>query len=123
MSPYTILVVDDELDLVDAIAEHFLASGWTVLQADGGHAALAALRANEVHVVLTDVRMPAGDGIELAKSALAERPRVHVYFMTGHSGLTARAAAELGAKGVVAKPFDVAKLTATMLANLGKGDA
>ena len=103
MTPPTILVVDDVLE-VRRLTRRFLeAGGYRVLEAGDGGQALACLQhQGPVDLVLTDVRMPNMDGWELAAHLSALRPRVPVLFMSGYDQ-------HLGSPSLVgpvlAKPF------------------
>jgi CheY-like chemotaxis protein len=110
----TILVVDD-IKKVRAIAVQSLHRlGYTVLEADGGAAALSLVKTEErpIHLALLDIMMPEMDGIELAKRLKAERPDVKLIFMSGHhEGVTGPA--RLGASDpFIPKPFNLVSLAA-----------
>src|SRR5262245_34409569 len=62
-----VLVVDDSLDTVETAAVLLELSGFRVLTAPGGDAALAIAAAERPDVVITDLAMPAGDGHQLAR--------------------------------------------------------
>ncbi|MBI2606688.1 MAG: response regulator [Deltaproteobacteria bacterium] len=104
----TLLVVDDEGDLREAIMSFLKRRGYRVLGAENGREALAILERGEpVDLVLTDVRMPNGDGIELLDRV---KKRSHVtpvvILITGYADLTIEEAFDRGADAVFSKPFD-----------------
>jgi len=81
----TILLVEDDANLLDVMQRVLEESGYTVLPARDGTEALARLAAaNTVHLLLTDVVMPGIDGQELACRALRERPDLRVILISGH---------------------------------------
>ena len=83
----TILLVEDQPE-VRAIARTILSrQGYTVLDADGGVAALKIVNAHEgqIDMLLTDVIMPVIGGQELARQVLEMRPGVHVLFASGYT--------------------------------------
>lgn len=81
-----ILVVDDDESVRRWICAALKRHGYAVVQADGGEEALRALAENRrVDVMLTDVRMPGMDGLELGRRAHAEHPEVRIVYMTGFS--------------------------------------
>ena len=73
MEQATILIVDDEPRVLDAL-EAVLAAEFRVLRAGSGPAALALLRANEVATVLTDYKMPGMTGVEMLRECQTIAP-------------------------------------------------
>ena len=103
----TVLVVDDEADLREAVGMVLEWDGLKVLKASNGAEALAIARAQQPDAILTDVRMPGGDGLGLLEKIRALDPRrPPVFLITGYADLTVRDALGLGAEGVFTKPFD-----------------
>jgi two-component system, cell cycle sensor histidine kinase and response regulator CckA len=95
----TILLVEDETSL-RKLTRHLLElCGYTVLEADSGAQALSMSREHEgaIHLLLTDVVMPAMSGKILADEMLKDRPETHVVFMSGYTGQT------VGQHGVLAE--------------------
>ena len=76
----TLLIIDDDAGLRDALAETAADQGYRVLQADGGEAGLQRLAQEPVDAVLLDLRMPGLDGLEVLARirALPEPPAVTV---------------------------------------------
>ena len=81
----TVLVVDDD-PLVRMVGADMMADlGFDVLEAGGGAAALQLLAERpEVVLMVTDIRMPGMDGVELAERAMALRPELKVIFVSGY---------------------------------------
>jgi len=69
--PATLLVVDDEPDLLDIAMGYFEAMGWRVLGARSGTEALAVLEKEEIQALLTDLGLPGMDGSELVRRVRA----------------------------------------------------
>jgi CheY-like chemotaxis protein len=106
----SVLVVDDEPQVVWMLQFSLEAEGYQTLSARDGRAALDEVREHHPSVVLLDIMMPVMDGWafleELQELPVSERPRVIV--VSARSSLRDRAkAAELGADAFVAKPFNV----------------
>ena len=103
-----ILIVDDNEDLVANMAEMFEEEGLdTVLAYDvrSGHERIAL---GGVDLMITDVRLPDGNGLELLESAKASHPGMPVVVISGYPDPdTTRRALELGAIAVSAKPFEM----------------
>ncbi len=82
-SPRTVLIVDDSHDLVRVLASWLERRADRVLCAHSGKEAAAILRHNQVDVVVTDVLMPDGDGIELITSMRHSEKRPRLVAMSG----------------------------------------
>lgn len=78
---YTILVCDDEKDIVSAVRIYLKAEGYSVIEAANGKQALDLIASNEVHLILMDIMMPQMDGIT-ATARLRENVNVPVIFLT-----------------------------------------
>lgn len=107
MKKPTILIVDDEPDLREAIAFDFRRNNFNVLIAGSGKEAFRIVEENEVDIVLSDVCMPGGGGIELLEKIKARNPyQPVVMLITGFADITLEEAFERGADAVFPKPFD-----------------
>jgi CheY-like chemotaxis protein len=81
----TILVVDDDAEVREVVAEYLMDSGHRVLQAAGGVEALRVLdRAPDIDLVITDVRMPDISGIDLAERITREIPSPRIILISGY---------------------------------------
>jgi CheY-like chemotaxis protein len=102
----SILVVDDEPDLREILCDEFQLEGARVSNAPNGQEALKQVQSGFFDIVVSDLRMPGGDGVTLAK-ALKARSSMSplVVLMTGFADLTAEEAYEIGAEGFLTKPF------------------
>jgi two-component system cell cycle sensor histidine kinase/response regulator CckA len=83
----TILVVEDQPEVRAVTRDALVRHGYTVLEAAGGVEALSLLKgyAGEVHLLVTDVVMPAMNGRELAERVAADRPHLHVLYTSGYT--------------------------------------
>jgi DNA-binding NtrC family response regulator len=106
MTP-TILVVDDDPDFRELVAEILASEGYLIRQAANAEEALDALTAGPVHLVLTDQRMPGLDGLELTRRVRAASEPPEVIVMTAF-GTIPRAveAVRLGAADYITKPLE-----------------
>lgn len=115
----TILVVDDEVELLSEIARHLRRRGHNVLTADsyvGGQALIDD--AVNPDVLITDVRMPGGNGLDLARRARERHARCRIVVITGHLDRSQIGMAkEAGAATVLFKPFSCSKLLETVMAD------
>ncbi len=107
----TALVVEDEPSVLDLVVTLLGESGWRVEVAPGGHAGLESVRRNKYDLIVSDIRMPDGDGQEFYRHALAHDPglRRRFIFITGDTaGAAARAFIDGAEVPVVEKPFSPA---------------
>jgi two-component system response regulator PilR (NtrC family) len=103
-----ILIVDDEQSMRELLAILLKKEGFEVLTAGSRAEAASALAGTTVELVLTDVRLPDGDGLEVLRHVKAASPETIVIVMTAYgTAETAVAARKLGAEAYILKPFDV----------------
>jgi DNA-binding NtrC family response regulator len=113
MSRARILVVDDEAIARENLVHILTRAGHRATDAADGRQALAALAEEPFDLVLTDLRMPGMDGLELLAALKRRFPEVEVIVVTGHAAVdTAVAAMGLGAFTYVAKPVHVEEVLA-----------
>lgn len=110
MEQKLVLIVDDEQDLREVIEMSLQLEGYRTLSAEGGHKALELFEQYKIDAVVTDIRMPAGDGISLLKILTLHHPQTPVYIITGYSDYPTSELLNLGAKGVLCKPFELDEL-------------
>jgi two-component system, NtrC family, response regulator PilR len=116
-----LLIVDDELGMRQFLTHLFQRDGHSVRVAESGVRALEALRKEPADLIITDIKMPDMNGIELLRSARELLPEVEVIMMTAFASVdTAREAFLLGAYDFVQKPFDNDLLKETVARALDK---
>jgi len=102
-----ILIVDDEPMIREIFKEAFEMIGFSVKEAQNGREAFNLVSTETFDCVLSDVRMPGGDGIELAKNiSQIAGPKPKVFLVTGFSDDTTRQAIQWGVDRIFDKPFD-----------------
>lgn len=104
----TVLVVDDKKSMVDVLKRSFAGAGYAVLTAHSVEDALDRLRsAAELDGVVTDLKLPDGDGLQILAAAKERSPLMPVVVMTAHGTIeNAVRAVKQGAYDFIAKPFD-----------------
>lgn len=106
-----ILIVDDEQSYRQLLTLVFEEQGNTVRTAMNGRQALEHLAAEPADIIISDVKMPDMDGIDLLRSVRETQPDLGVILMTAFASVeTAREAFKLGADDFIQKPFDVEEL-------------
>jgi CheY-like chemotaxis protein len=107
----TLLVVDDEADMLENIARILGRNRYRCLQATSAQAALGLLEREHPDLLLTDLRMPGTDGLALLRQVRRLSPGLPVVIITAFAtDAGAREAREAGAAGYLAKPFTAREL-------------
>jgi DNA-binding NtrC family response regulator len=102
-----ILIVDDEPDIRSALARRYRLKGYSVETADNGEGALTLLETKPYQVVISDIKMPRMDGIELLRRIRSEYPMTRVIMMTGYVTLeNGLACLRHGADTCIFKPLE-----------------
>ncbi len=100
-----VLVVDDEAPMRAALEAHFMRDGWEVITAYGANDALAKFRREPCPLVVTDMRMPDGDGLRVMRGLRELAPQVSVIFLTAFGSVPdAVQAIREGASDYLVKP-------------------
>src|SRR5215467_8700107 len=102
-----VLIVDDEPNLRKILSAQLSRDGYDVLTAEDGQQGLDLLHDNHIDLVITDLKMPKVDGMQLLREALREDPDLPVVMITAHGTVdTAVEALKTGAFDYLTKPFD-----------------
>ena len=118
MPIYTILVCDDERDIVSAIEIYLSAEGYKIEKAYNGREALAILAQTQVHLVLLDIMMPQMDGITTA-AQIRKTSNVPIVFLSAKSESSDKILGlNIGADDYITKPFDPMELVARVRSQL-----
>jgi len=117
-----VLLVDDEKELVSALAERLVMRGIEADWASTAEDALEKIRSNTYDLAILDVKIPRMSGIELKKVMEEEHPGMHFIFMTGHGSESdfERGAAEAGADYYLVKPVKIETLMDKMTEIISK---
>ncbi|MBZ5642872.1 MAG: sigma-54 dependent transcriptional regulator [Acidobacteriia bacterium] len=111
MNETAVLVVDDEAAMRAALEASFRRNGWKVATAGGTGEALAKFRSMPCPLVVTDVRMPDGDGLQVMKGVRALAPETAVIFLTAYGTVSdAVQAIKQGACDYLMKPVSFDRL-------------
>ncbi len=111
MKKLRLLLVDDENEFVETLADRLKMRELDASIARDGEEALSAVKEDEPDVIVLDLKMPGMDGIEVLKRVKDAYPKVEVIILTGHgSKKDEEAARRLGAFDYVKKPADLDSL-------------
>src|SRR6187455_3252941 len=106
-----ILLVDDDPDLLKLISLRLTSAGYRVRTAESGESALASLAVVRPSAVITDLRMPGIDGLQLFDAIHRQHPSMPVIVLTAHGTIPdAVSATQRGVFGFLTKPFDSQEL-------------
>ena len=97
----TIMLVDDEEEICELLSFFIQRDGYNVVTAKNGNAALKFLRENQVDMIISDIRMPHGDGIFLLTSLRNEGNLTPLLFISGYSDVSESDAIQKGAVGLL----------------------
>ncbi|PFA25267.1 DNA-binding response regulator [Bacillus cereus] len=118
MKQQSILIVDDDADIVQLIALHLKQEGYKVIQAYDGVEAIYMLDTNNIQLVLLDVMMPTMDGVEVCRR-IREKFNIPVMFLSAKSAdIDKVIGLSTGADDYITKPFSMMELVARVKAQL-----
>ncbi|MDH5230110.1 MAG: sigma-54 dependent transcriptional regulator [Gammaproteobacteria bacterium] len=107
MSQQTILIVEDDDTLRDALADILQVAGYQIREACNGRAALAILKECDIAMIISDVQMDVMDGITLLQQIKQQQKNTPFVLMTAYGSIeTAVEAMRLGAQDYLVKPFE-----------------
>jgi signal transduction histidine kinase len=114
-SPKQILLIDDEKGIRNVLRITMEAAGFTVIPAPDGESGLSMFHEHLPEIVVTDIKMPGIDGIEVLKKIKQARPETEVIMITGHGDLDlAVKSLKHEAADFITKPIDVNVLEAAL---------
>ncbi|MFO1309672.1 MAG: sigma 54-interacting transcriptional regulator [Burkholderiales bacterium] len=125
MSSGDLLLVDDDPDLLKLISLRLTSAGYRVRTAESGEVALATIAVTRPALVITDLRMPGMDGLQLFETIHRQHPAMPVIILTAHGTIPdAVSATQRGVFGFLTKPFDSQELLHKVAAAVAlSGDA
>mgnify|MGYP001589177667 FL=1 len=110
--PNTLLVVDDELGYREMLQMDLVGEGFNVFIAADGLEALEILRRETIHLVVTDMKMPNMDGLDMVIAIKKNHSGIPIVLMTGYAVEDrVQKALKLKATTCLKKPFDIEELT------------
>ncbi|HEM49578.1 MAG TPA: sigma-54-dependent Fis family transcriptional regulator [Caldithrix sp.] len=108
-----VLIVDDEIDSLELMQELFESKGYISDTATNGVEAINKIKLQEPDIVLTDIRMPEMDGMQLLNFLIKDHPNIPVIMITAHGTVEAAVEAmRIGAKDYILKPIRLDEILA-----------
>lgn len=121
MAKIKVLVVDDEQEILELICDEFLDAGFDVFRASGGNEAFdTILREGDIDIVVSDVKMPNGDGISLLDqiNGMDSSKKPVVYMISGH--VAEEDVSSRGAKKFFQKPVNLRDVVLEIIDNISE---
>jgi len=123
MAARRILVVDDEPIAIKSCRRILAADGHDVVATESGQEGLRRALSEPFDLVMTDLRMPDLDGMELVRALRSKRPETAVVVITGYGSIpSAVEAAKLGVSDYIEKPFTPEQITKAVSDALGPAE-
>jgi FixJ family two-component response regulator len=115
LAKHIVAAVDDDFRVRESIASLVESAGYTSLVYGSAEEFLQSGSLQAADCMITDVRMPGMDGLELQRRVRLERPGLAVILISAHNDeAIRRRALDQGAAGFLSKPFDAAELLGTI---------
>lgn len=106
----TVLIVDDEPDILELMEEEFRYCGYSTVTAICGNNAIKVLDSNNIDIVISDYKMPNGNGMAVLAHVNKMLKRPAFFFVSGQADVSVDDALRAGAKKFFSKPFDLDEL-------------
>lgn len=106
----TVLIVDDEVDILELVEDEFKYQGYDTLTAGCGNDAIAILKEKPVDVIVSDFKMPNGNGMSILSHVSQMTKKPFFFFISGQADVSNDAAILAGATKFFSKPFDLEEL-------------
>jgi len=115
----TILVADDDQEVIESVKIALEGEEYEVISAGNGSEALSKFKENDVDIVVSDIKMPEMDGLELLKNVKELSPSTKVIMMTAYASVdTAVEAMKEGANDYIRKPMDAEDIKTTIMGSI-----
>jgi DNA-binding NtrC family response regulator len=105
-----VLIVDDEPDILELMEEEFKYCGYSTLTAICGNDAVKILNEKPVDIVVSDYKMPNGNGMTVLSNVNKMDKKPHFFFVSGQADVSVEDALSAGARKFFSKPFDLDEL-------------
>ena len=111
----TILLVDDDRHVLEVLDARLTSSGFNIIKTDNGPAAISILKTKKIDLLISDMKMPGMNGLEVLNSAREIKPGLPVIFLTAYGSIPdAVEAVKAGANDYLIKPFEGRELVSKL---------
>lgn len=114
MKDRAVLIVDDEPEIIELIRFFLKDEGFRVVTADNGVSARKVLAAENIGLIISDIRMPQEDGFQLLRYVKKQYPLIPFIFISAFTDMNIDEALRLGAQGFIRKPWEEGELVLTV---------
>lgn len=114
MKDRAVLIVDDEPEIIELIRFFLKDEGFRVVTADNGVSARKVLAAENIGLIISDIRMPQEDGFQLLRYVKKQYPLIPFIFISAFTDMNIDEALRLGAQGFIRKPWEEGDLVLTV---------
>jgi DNA-binding NtrC family response regulator len=110
-SLFTVLIIDDEPDILELMCEEFRYVGYNTISASSGNQAVSILSSDKkINLVVSDFKMPDGNGMVVLNHVSSMNPKPFFFFVSGQADISVEQAVKAGALKFFHKPFDLDEL-------------
>jgi DNA-binding NtrC family response regulator len=108
MKKYNILIVDDEENILNSVSRVLRRGYYQIFTAKRGEEGLALLKHHDIHMVISDQKMPGMSGIDFLKQVKSDYPQIVTIMLTGHADIeiAMNAINDAGVYKFILKPWD-----------------
>lgn len=106
----TVLIVDDDPNILDLLQESLMDLSFKVIKAENGEEALNVVKKNKIDCIVTDIAMPKMDGPEMIRRLHTEGHTIPFFFVTAYHDYPREDLNEFKPRAIIFKPFDFEEL-------------
>lgn len=106
----TVLIIDDEPDILELMEEEFKHCGYTTIASSCGNDAIKVLENTKVDIIISDYKMPNGNGMAVLSFVNRMTTKPTFFFVSGQADVSVEDALRAGARKFFSKPFDLDEL-------------
>ena len=120
--PGVVAIVDDDSRVLESLGELLESAGYAVRLFDSAEAFLQAGALAQIDALISDIRMPGVDGVELQRRVAIERPQLPVILITARTDIDLASLPQANNRGIFHKPVDADELLRAIAAALSPAD-
>ena len=106
----TVLIVDDEIEILEIMSFELEDAGFKVITAGSGNEGMKIIESGNIDFIISDVRMKNGSGLDLIEDCRSKNLSTPILLISGFSDISEEDARAKGAVGIISKPMDFDKI-------------